>query len=242
MTLATSGTIGARSATPASASAITSAAGASSGEWNGALTGSRIERRAPCSRGDRDRALDRAAVAADDHLAGRVVVGQGADLVMVDAGAGRLGGDGPGGFGVEPEQRRHRPAADRHGALHRLPAPLQQPRRVADSERPRRRQRRVLAERMAGDKTSVPADVEAAFGFEDADHREARRHQRRLRVLGQGQLALGTLEHQPRQMAAPAPRRLRRTKGGRRERRRRGCAPCRPPASPDPGTRTRASS
>jgi hypothetical protein len=49
VTLATSGTEGARRAVSSSASAMMSAAGAISGEWNGALTGSMIERRAPRS-------------------------------------------------------------------------------------------------------------------------------------------------------------------------------------------------
>src|SRR5216683_1670131 len=47
VTLATSGTWGSRSTTPASASAISRAAGAISAQWKGALTGSMIERLAP---------------------------------------------------------------------------------------------------------------------------------------------------------------------------------------------------
>src|SRR6185437_11055115 len=49
VTLAMSGTAGGAMATAASASRITAAAGAISAQWKGALTGSRIERRAPRS-------------------------------------------------------------------------------------------------------------------------------------------------------------------------------------------------
>src|SRR3984957_670894 len=49
VTLATTGTRGGFNATSASASSMISAAGAISGQWNGALTGSMIERRAPRS-------------------------------------------------------------------------------------------------------------------------------------------------------------------------------------------------
>ena len=146
-------------------------------------------------RGQRDRALDGLAMPADDDLSRAVVVRDGADLAV-----GRRLGDLARGLDVEAEQRRHRPDADRHRLLHRLAAALDEPGGIADRQRARRRQRRILAERMTGDIGGVTPDVEAAVAFEHADDREARRQQRRLRVLGQHQLAFRTLEHQPRQM------------------------------------------
>ena len=53
---------------------------------------------------------------------------------------------------------------------------------------------------MTGDIGGVAPDIESAIAFEHADDGETRRQQRRLRVLGQHQLAFRTLEHQPRQM------------------------------------------
>ena len=139
-------------------------------------------------------------MAADDDLSRGVVVGHRADLVVIEPGARRLGGNGARRLDLEAEQRRHRALADRHRALHRLSAQLQQPRRVANRKRAGRGQRRIFAERMPGDKGDVPAEVEPAFGFEHPDRREARRHQRRLGVFGQRQLALRPLEHQPREV------------------------------------------
>ncbi len=53
---------------------------------------------------------------------------------------------------------------------------------------------------MPGDKGDMPPQIEAAVGFEHADHREAHRHQRGLCVFSQGQIALRPLEHQPREL------------------------------------------
>ena len=72
VTLATSGTRGGRERRPRRAPLPSRRRPApSAAQWKGALTGSMIERRAPRSRGDRDRALDRGRVAADDDLARR---------------------------------------------------------------------------------------------------------------------------------------------------------------------------
>ncbi len=67
-------------------------------------------------------------------------------------------------------------------------------------KRARRRQRRIFAQRMAGDIGGLPRDIEPSLAFEHANHRKARREQRRLRVLGQHQLVFRALEHQPREM------------------------------------------
>jgi hypothetical protein len=53
---------------------------------------------------------------------------------------------------------------------------------------------------MAGDEGDMPRDIEPAVAFEHAHYREAHGHQRRLRILREGELSLGPLEHQPRQV------------------------------------------
>ena len=63
------------SVTVSSASAMASAAGCISGQWNGALTGSSMPRLAPRALADLDRALDGGLVAADHDLAAAIVVG-----------------------------------------------------------------------------------------------------------------------------------------------------------------------
>src|SRR3546814_941681 len=72
---------------------------------------------------DVQRALDRGAVAGDDHLPRRVVVGGGAYFAL-----SRFLGDRFCRLVIKPEQRRHGPLADRNRRLHRSPAQLQQPR------------------------------------------------------------------------------------------------------------------
>ena len=50
-----------------------------------------------------------------------------------------------------------------------------------------RGERRIFAERMAGDELRVAREIDAGLGFQHAHGRERHRHQRRLRVLGQRQ-------------------------------------------------------
>jgi hypothetical protein len=49
---------------------------------------------------------------------------------------------------------------------------------------------------MPGDISRLLRDLEAGFGFENAQGRYARGHQRRLGVGGQREVGLGSLEHQ----------------------------------------------
>ena len=139
--------------------------------------------------------LHRRLVAADDHLAGAVVIGDGANLALR-----RRLGDAARRLEIEPQQRCHRAGAHRDRALHREAPALQQPRRLGERERAGGGQRRILAKRMAGDESHMTGHVEPALALEHPHHREAHRHQRRLRVLGQRQLFLRPLEHQPRQL------------------------------------------
>ena len=131
VTLATTGTTrAARAASPRALRPSTSAAGAISVQWKGALTGSMIARRAPRSAASATARSTASRIAADDDLAGAVVIGDDADL------ARRLRPRRPGarGLDIEAEQRRHRALAHRHRLLHRLAAPLDEPHRIGDRE------------------------------------------------------------------------------------------------------------
>ena len=64
------------------------------------------------------------------------------------------------GIELETQQRRHRAGADRHRLLHGAAANAQQPRGVGDGERAGRRQRRIFAERMAGDELRVALEID----------------------------------------------------------------------------------
>ena len=50
---------------------------------------------------------------------------------------------------------------------------------------PARGQRRIFAERMAGDELRVAFEIEAGFGLQHAQGRERDRHQRGLGVFGE---------------------------------------------------------
>ena len=94
-----------------------------------------------------------------------------------------------------PSKRRHRAGADRHRLLHGAAANAQKLRGVGDGEGAGRRQRRIFAERMAGDELRVALEIDAGLRFEHAHRRERNRHQRRLRVLGEGELVGRPVPH-----------------------------------------------
>ena len=140
-------------------------------------------RRRPCALASSTARSTARACAADHDLAGRVVVGD-----VADAGL------------APPRRRSPRPSArSRPSSAAMAPSPtgtaaciawprsLQQARGVADREAAGRGQRRVLAERMAGDEPQSSASRAAAARLERAQRRERGRHQRRLGVLGQAQ-------------------------------------------------------
>ena len=136
-----------RSSTSASASRIASAAGAISGQWKGALTGSRMLRLAPLG-GQRDRPLDRRLVAADHDLARRVVVGRSCRSTSRGRGARRRS---------SRAWSRSRPSSAAMAPSRPAP-PSASPGRAAAAAGPRRRadragrgQRRVFAQAVAGD-------------------------------------------------------------------------------------------
>ena len=88
------------------------------------------------------------------------------------------------------------------------PRRFKQPRRIGKRQRARRRERRIFAERMAGDESGVALRRSSPPSRSSTRiDREARRHQRRLRVLGEDELALRPLEHQAREILAAARRR-----------------------------------
>ena len=139
--------------------------------------------------------LDRRLVARDHHLARRVVIGRNADLGadrrLLRHLAHRLQ--------IEAENRRHGTDPDRYGLLHRLAAAAQKPGGIAQLEAARGRQRRVLAQGMAGHEVRHFGQRLAAVPLDHPDRRKRDRHQRGLGILREGQIALGALEHQTRQ-------------------------------------------
>ena len=130
--------------------------------------------------GDLDRALDRGLVARDDHLSAAIVVCGLAHLIF-----GGLARHGDSLFEVEAQERRHGASANRHRLLHGTTADAKQPGSVADAEGTRRRERRILSERMTGDELRVAREIDAGLGFEHPHGRERYRHQPGLSVLRQ---------------------------------------------------------
>ena len=55
---------------------------------------------------------------------------------------------------------------------------------------------RILAERMPGDVSGLLCDLKARFVLQHPQRRDARGHQSRLGVGGQGEFGLRALEHQ----------------------------------------------
>src|SRR5437868_791634 len=135
------------------------------------------------SAGDRDRSLDGLAVATHDDLAWSIVVCHCAYLVR----AGGFGSNRLPFLNAETEQRRHRAIADRNGLLHRAAAQPEQTRRIADGYGTRRRGPRVFTERMPRHENGIAGEGKAALYFKNMNDRKARRHQRRLRVFGEGE-------------------------------------------------------
>ena len=150
-TLATTGTTGAFISTLPSASAIASAAGRISAQWNGALTGSGSARLAPAAFSDLDRPLDRGLAWPETTTCPGALSLATPQTSPCAASAATS----QHGWQIEPEDRRHGALPDRHRLLHRLAADLQQLCRVGERERARGAERRILAERVAGDEGGV---------------------------------------------------------------------------------------
>ena len=129
---------------------MASAAGAIRAQWKGADTGEHDGALRALSRRKRDGALDRRLVARNHDLGAAIVVRDVADLPL--RGLARdLGGRGL----VEAEQRRHGADPDRRRALHGLAADAEQTGGIGDGESAGGGERRVFAERVAGDEGSV---------------------------------------------------------------------------------------
>ena len=138
----------------------------------------------------------------------------------------------PGGLGrdrldlgeIEAEHRGHGALADRHRRLHGLAAQPEQARGIADREAAGRGQRRIFAERMAGDEPAELRDRAAARGLERAQRRDRGRHQGGLGVLGQAQPLVGPFEDQAAQRLAERRVDLLEHRSGRRHRGEQGLA------------------
>ncbi len=174
---------------------MASAAGCIRAQWKGAETASITARLAPFAFAMLNGALDGRLVAGDDDLPAAVVVGDLADLALRSL-ARHLAR----GLDIEAEQRRHGALPDRHGALHGVAADAQEPRRVGERQAAGGGERRIFAERMAGDERRVAMQIESRLGLEHAHGGEADRHQGRLRVGRQGQFVGRALQHHARQL------------------------------------------
>jgi hypothetical protein len=69
-------------------------------------------------------------------------------------------------------------------------------RRVRQGEAAGRGQRRIFAEAVPGDEPRLGGQRPLALGLQHLEDRLADRHQRRLGVLGQGEIAFRPFEHQ----------------------------------------------
>ena len=119
-----------------------------SAEWNGADTASGSARLAPAAFSSSQALSTPALRAGDDGLLRVVEVGRLDDLAQLARGLRAACDDGA---AVEAEDRRHRAGADRHRLLHRLGAKAHQRQRVGEAQRAGGDERRVFAERVAGD-------------------------------------------------------------------------------------------
>ena len=179
VTLATTGTLGGR---------ISASASAADGKHHGALGAARGRQV--------DGAFDGRLRSADNHLAGRIVIGDVADRAIAGFGRHR-----PRVFKRQAEKRRHGPLSDRNGLLHGVAAGPEQFRRVADAEGARRAERGVFAKRMPGDHGDVPREIETACP-QRPDDSHADGHQGGLGVRGQRQCLFRAFEHDGRQLLA----------------------------------------
>ena len=187
-TLFTTGTPGRRRASERGRPASRSCAGFMSAQWKGADTGSLIARLAPLAlQASMARSTARR-VAGDHHLARGVDVGGRHHLALGGLRAGRLDGGE-----VQAQDGGHGSLPHRHRLLHVLPAAAHRGHRVAQAQRPRGHQGRVLAQ-------AVPRHVgrpRRAPGLEGPQGRDAGGQDRGLGVGGELEVALGTLEAEP---------------------------------------------
>ena len=183
--------------------------------------------------GDLDRALDRRLVAGHHDLPAAIVVGGLHQFALRG-----LGGDRRRLLEIDAEQRRHGAHADRHRPLHRAAADANEPHRIGDRQRTGRGQRGVFADRMAGDEFRVALEIDARFGFKHAHRGQRHRHQRRLRILGEGDRLGGPLPHHRAELVAERLVDLVEDPRARPGRSPPAPCPCRPPGCPAPETHT----
>ncbi|MNE54525.1 hypothetical protein D3C80_1493080 [compost metagenome] len=157
-----------------------------------------VQRNGACAQflGLLDGAVHGGLVARDDDVAVVVVVGDDTDADF-RAGLGRCFGQSQ--IRLRTDQRGHRALAHRHGALHGLTAQLQQAGRVRQADRPDRRQGRIFAQRVTGDKAGL-GHVHAELDLQHPRRRRRDGHQGRLGVFGQGQLVFRAFAHQVEQL------------------------------------------
>ncbi len=145
-------------ATLRSASAITSAAGCIRAQWKGALTGKQDGALGALGLGDLEGAFDRRPVAGDDDLPGALSLAAWQTSPCAASAATATAS-----AKSRPKKRRHGAGADRRCRLHGAAAGLKQARRIGERKCAGRRQRRIFAERMAGDEFRGPGKCDAVL-------------------------------------------------------------------------------
>src|SRR5690606_19570503 len=143
--------------------------------------------------GEPDRALHGRDVAADDHLAGRVVIRRHAFLAL----HGRVPADALDLLIPEPENGCHRPRPRLAAAVHELAAPAHRLHRGCEVEAARGHVSAEFAERVPRREADIPERFR-----DQAVHGDRVHENRGLRIVRRGQLLLGTLPRDAREVDA----------------------------------------
>ncbi len=233
-TLATTGTTGGFTLTFASACAITSAAGCISAQWKGADTGSSMARLAPLvlaiSTARSTAALSPDTTTWPPPLS--LAAWQTCPCAASAATAAAASNSSPISAAMAPTPT---------GTAFCMACPRVRNSRAVSAtvKAPARGERRIFAERMAGDELRVAREIETGFRLQHAHGGERDRHQRRLGVLGERERLGRAFEDDGAQLVAerlvdlvedlPRPARNSRP----------APCPCRPSGCPGPETRKR---
>jgi len=132
--------------------------------------------------GDLDGTLDSGFVAGQDNLPAAIVVGG-------RALACRRGfrGDRLGRVELNPDERSHGASAHGDGLLHGPAADAQEAGRIGNGQGLSGRKRRIFPKRVTGNEGRIATEIDTGLRFKRAKRGERDCHQRRLRILGEGE-------------------------------------------------------
>jgi hypothetical protein len=105
-------------------------------------------------------------------------------------------------FRLEPEDRGHRSLPNRDRLLHSTAANPHEFRGIRQCEGAGSGQRRILAERVAGDETRIAREIDAGFGFQNAHGGDGNGKKSRLRVLRECEAVGWSIPHDGTQLLA----------------------------------------